>query len=60
MRSLSCYARGASVGLGDDELVALAVDVDDLYVGVFFEVLAQLGDVHVHAAGVEVIVIYPD
>lgn len=34
--------------VGDDELVALAVDVDDFHLVVLFEVLAQLGDVDVH------------
>ena len=43
-----------------DELVALTVDVDDLDVGIVAEQLAQLGDVDVHAAGVEVVVVYPD
>ena len=46
--------------LGGDELVALAVDVDDLDRGVILEVFAELGDVHVHRAGVEVVVIDPD
>ena len=48
------------IHLGGDELVALAVDVDDLDGGVIFEFLAQLGDVNVHRARVEVVVIDPD
>ena len=48
------------IHLGGDELVALAVDVDDLDGGVIFEFLAQLGDVNVHRAGIEVVVIDPD
>ena len=43
-----------------DELVALAVDVDDLNLVVVFQVLAQLGDVNVHRASVEVVVVNPD
>ena len=45
---------------GRDELVTLAVDVDDLDGGVGLEVLAQLGDVDVHGAGVEIVVVDPD
>ena len=48
------------VGFGGDELVAFAVDVDDFDCGVFTQVLAELGDVDVHAAGVEVVVVDPD
>ena len=43
-----------------DELVALAVDIDDLDRGVLAQVLAELGDIHVHAARVEVVVVDPD
>src|SRR5690606_26638602 len=39
---------------------AVAVDVDDFYVGIFPEVFAQLRDVDVHAAPVEVGVAAPD
>ena len=37
-----------------------AVYIDDLHFRVGLQVLAQLGDVHVHAAAVEVIVVAPD
>ncbi len=43
-----------------NELIALAVDIDDLYLVVFLQMLAQLGDIHVHRAGVEIVVINPD
>ena len=43
-----------------DELVALAVDVDDFDLFVHAQVLTQLGDVDVHGAGVEVVVVDPD
>ena len=46
--------------LGRDELVALAVDVDDFDLRIVFQVLAQLGDIDVHRAGVEVVVVDPD
>ena len=39
---------GLAVGVGGDEFVALAVDVDDFDAFVLFEVFAQLGDVNVH------------
>ena len=43
-----------------NELIALAVDIDDLYLVVFLQMLAQLGDIHVHRTGVEIVVINPD
>ena len=43
-----------------DELVALTVDIDDFHLFVHAQVLTQLGDVHVHGASVEVVVVYPD
>ena len=46
--------------LGGYEFVALAVYVDNLDGGVILEVLAELGDIHVHRTGVEVIVVDPD
>ena len=46
--------------IGDNELIALAVDVDDLNLVVVLQVLAQLGDVNVHRACIEVVVINPD
>ena len=36
------------------------MDVDDLDRGIVLEVLAELGDVYVHRAGVEVVVVDPD
>lgn len=44
----------------DDELVALAVYVDDLNLRIILEVLAKLGDIDIHGAGIEVVVIDPD
>ena len=55
-RLIVCSSRLA----GDDELVAFSVDVDDLYRFVLLEVLAELGDVHIHAAGIEEVVVEPD
>ena len=43
-----------------NELVALTVDIDDFYLVVVLEMLAQLGDVNVHGAGIEVVVVDPD
>ena len=39
---------------------ATAVEVFDLDAGIFFEELAQLGDVDIHGAGGEVVVVLPD
>ena len=43
-----------------DELVAFAVDIDDFYLRIVLQVLAQLGDVDIHRAGVEIVVVNPD
>ena len=45
---------------GDNDFVTLTVDVDNLYCRVLLEMLAELGDVHVHAASIEVIVVDPN
>lgn len=44
----------------DDELVSFAVDIDNLYLGIVFQMLAQLCDIDIHRAGVEVVIVYPD
>ena len=54
MGSGSCFV------FGGYEFVTFAVDVDDLDRGIVFEVLAELGDVYVHRACVEVVVVDPD
>ena len=41
------------------EFVATAMDIDNLNLRIIFEKLAQLGDIHIHASGVEVIVVDP-
>ena len=46
--------------LGGDKLVALSVDIDDFYLFVVLQVLAQLGDIDIHGAGIEVVVVNPD
>ena len=43
-----------------DELVALAVDVYDFNLVVILQMLAQLCDVYVHRACVEIVVVNPD
>jgi len=43
-----------------DELVALAVDVDNLDLRIVLQVLAQLGDIDIHRTSIEVVVINPD
>ena len=44
----------------DDEFVAFAVDVDDFNLRVVLQMLAQLGDINVHRACVEIVVVNPD
>ena len=34
--------------LRSDELITLTVDIDDLYLTVVLQVLAQLSDIHIH------------
>ena len=46
--------------IGDNELIALAVDVDDLDLVVVLQVLAQLRDIDIHRPGVEVVVVDPN
>ena len=46
--------------VGHDEAVASTVYVVDFDFGVSLEELAQLGDIDIHAAGVEVVVVHPD
>ena len=46
--------------IGDNELIALAVDVDDLDLVVVLQVLAQLRDIDIHRSGVEVVVVDPN
>ena len=46
--------------VGCDELVPFSVYVDDFYLVVVFEMLAELGDVYVHGPCVEVVVVDPD
>ena len=40
--------------LGSDELVSLAMDIDDFNLWIVLEVLAQLGDVDIHRTGIEI------
>ena len=49
-----------SVIIRSNELVAFSVDIDDFNRIVFLQMLAELGDIHIHAARIEVVVINPD
>ena len=42
-----------------DELIAFAMNIDDLNRRVGLEMFTELGDVHIHRTGVEVVVINP-
>lgn len=46
--------------VGHDETVTSAVHVVDFYFRVILEQLAELGDVNIHATGVEIVVVHPD
>ena len=43
-----------------DELVALAVNIDNLNLRIVLQMLTQFGDIHIHRAGIEVVVVNPD
>jgi hypothetical protein len=43
-----------------EQLVTLAVNVEDFDFAVLAKVFAQLGDVDVHAPGIEIVVVDPD
>ncbi len=36
------------------------MDVDNLNLRIVFQVLAQLGDIHIHGTGIEVVIVNPD
>ena len=45
---------------GSNQLIALAMNIYDFNRIIFFQMLAQLRYVHVHTAGIEIIVINPN
>ena len=46
--------------VGSNEFVTLAVDVDDFNLRIVLQMLAKLGDVNIHRAGIEIVVVNPD
>ena len=44
----------------NNKLIALSVDIDNLHRVIILQMLAQLGDIDIHAAGIKVVVINPD
>ena len=48
------------IRFGSDKLISLSVDIYNLYRGILAKMFAKLGDVHIHGAGVEIIVVNPD
>ena len=44
----------------NNEFVTLAVYIDDFNAVIILEMLAQLGDIDIHASGIEVIVVDPN
>ena len=54
-------ARGLSLFFfRHNEFVAFAVDVDDFYIFIVFEMFAELRDVNIHWARIEVVVVNPN
>ena len=49
----------SAVGIRSNQFVALAMNVDDFHVLICLEMLAQFGDVDVHRAGIEIVVVNP-
>ena len=43
-----------------NQLIALAMNVDNLNLRIILKMLAQFGDINIHRAGIKVIVVYPD
>ena len=43
-----------------NQLITLAVNVDDFYLRIVFQVFTQLGDINVHRACIEIVVVNPD
>ena len=43
-----------------DEFITFTVDIDDFNLWVILQMLAQLGDIHIHRTGIEVVVVNPD
>ena len=56
---LYIYAHEVLLCLGSNEFVTLAVDIDNLDGVIILEMLTEFGDVNIHTAGVEVVVINP-
>lgn len=55
------YARAVSfLHLRDNEFITFAMDVDNLHSIIILEMLTQLSDIHIHATGIEIIIIYPN
>ena len=44
----------------NNQLISLTVDIDDFNLVIILEVLTKLGDVNIHGACVEIVVINPD
>ena len=45
---------------GDNQFVSFSVNVEDFDVIVIFQMFTQFGDINVHAAGIEIIVVNPN
>ena len=48
------------IHIRNDELVALTMDIDNLNLRIFLQMLAEFGDIHIHRARIEVVVVNPD
>ena len=43
-----------------NQLISLSVNVDDLNGFIILQMLTQFGDVHIHASGIEIVVVNPN
>ena len=57
---LALHNREQLILVRSNKLVAASVDVDNLYLVIILQMLAQLGDIHVHRPCIEVVVVNPD
>ena len=49
-----------SIDVYKRQLIAFSVNIDNLDRIIFFQVLTQLRNIHIHTTGIEVVIINPD
>ena len=48
------------ISFRSDQFISFSMNIDDLNRFIFFQVLTQLGDIHIHATCVKVVIINPN